>query len=406
MSKHGASISTYRKANWALGLTALGLISAYPFQSDFWGGLLTSGCSAGLIGGLADWFAVTALFRKPLGIRPGRVFRTEIIPRNRERIFYELAHMVQDELLSQEALNQKIARFDFASGVVKMLEGQGIEQLKPPIEALVAALLGNVSLPVRDLFRMDAGEIEQGKISVLSSILRNAYKSLKANELVQNVLEIFARELSQWMQSPEMHGVIRRWLENAIADYVQENPSRKIVQMFLPDSSELAKKIQIQAVNYLSGGQAVRDASAWMDGFVYDSRFDEFIRRVLPMLLQKGEKTLLPQIEALLKKPESAQNIADFLFKQIEQYQEELATDPEKRQSLNSMVKFFLSEFVARQHHKIGRFVLEGLEKYSDQMLAELIEDKTGADLQMIRINGSVVGALAGMLFYLINVLF
>lgn len=406
MSKYGVSISTYRKANWALGLTALGLISAYPFQSYFWGGLLTSGCSAGLIGGLADWFAVTALFRKPLGIHPGRVFRTEIIPRNRERIFYELAHMVQDELLSQEALNQKIARFGFANGVIKMLQVREIEKLKPSLEALVAALLGNISLPVYNLFIMKDGEIEQGKINVLSSILRNTYKRLKANEFVQNVLEDLAREFSRWMQSPEMHGVIRRWLENAIADYVQENPSRKIVQMFLPDSSELAKKIQIQAVNYLSDGQAVRDALAWIDGFVQDSRFDEFIRRVLPVLLQKGEETLLLQIQAGLNKPESAQNIADFLFKQLEQYREDLAIDPEKRESLNSKLRFFLMEFVVRQHHKIGQFVLEGLEKYSDEMLVELIESKTGADLQMIRINGSVVGALAGMLFYLINYLF
>lgn len=406
MSKQGASISTYRKANWALGLTAVGLISAYPFQSHFWGGLLTSGCSAGLIGGLADWFAVTALFRKPLGIHPGRVFRTEIIPRNRERIFYELAHMVQDELLSQEALNQKIARFDFVNGAINILQGQEIEKLKPSLEAMVKVLLGNAGLPVRDILKIKDGEIEQGRIKVLGSILRNAYKLLKANGLVQNGLEDLARELSRWMQSPEMHGMLRRWLENAMTDYVQENPSRKIVQMFLPDSSELAKKIQIQAVNYLSDGQAVMDALAWIDGFVQDSRFDEFIRRVLPMLLKKGEETLLSQIQAGLNKPESVQNIAEFLFKQLEQYREELATDLKKGESLNSKVKYFLSEFVARQHHKMGQFVLEGLEKYSDEMLVELIEGKTGADLQMIRINGSVVGALAGMLFYLLNYLF
>lgn len=406
MSKQGASISTYRKANWALGLTAVGLISAYPFQAHFWGGLLTSGCSAGLIGGLADWFAVTALFRKPLGIHPGRVFRTEIIPRNRERIFYELAHMVQDELLSQEALNQKIARFDFVNGAINILQGQEIEKLKPSLEAMVKVLLGNAGLPIRDILKIKDGEIEQSKIKVLDSILRNTYKLLKANGLVQNGLEDLARELRRWMQSPEMHGMLRRGLENAITDYVQENPSRKIVQMFLPDSTELSKKIQIQAVNYLSDGQAVMDALAWIDGFVQDSRFDEFIRRVLPMLLKNGGETLLSQIQAGLNKPESVQNIADFLFKQLEQYREELATDPQKGESLNSKVKYFLSEFVARQHHKMGQFVLEGLEKYSDEMLVELIEGKTGADLQMIRINGSVIGALAGMLFYLLNYLF
>lgn len=394
MNKRGTSISTYRKANWALGITAVGLAAAYPFQTQFWGGLLTSGCSAGLVGGLADWFAVTALFRKPLGIHPGRIFRTEIIPRNRERIFYELAHMVQDELLSQEALNQKIARFNFANVVINILEGQRIAQLRPALGALVKPLLESVSVPVGELFKTK---------NDVSSILRQAYRLLKENGSVQEILEILSGELSQWVQSPEMHGMIRRWLEEAIADYVQENPSRKIVQMFLPDSSELAKTIQIKAVNYLSGGQAVTDALIWLDGFIQDSRFDELIRRVLPVVLREGEKTLLPQIQAEINNPESGQKIAGFLVEQLDKYREELVIDPEKREMLNHKAKSFISEFAASQHQKIGQFVLEGLEKYSDQMLVELIESKAGADLQMIRINGSAVGALAGMLFYLVN---
>jgi len=67
-------------ANLTLGGITLGFLLSYPFHASFVGGLLSSGCSAGMIGGLADWFAVTALFRRPLGIRPGKVFRTEIIP--------------------------------------------------------------------------------------------------------------------------------------------------------------------------------------------------------------------------------------------------------------------------------------------------------------------------------------
>ncbi|WP_434511173.1 DUF445 family protein [Desulfitobacterium sp. AusDCA] len=407
MRKRVASISTYRKANWALGVTALGLGAAYPFQSQFWGGLLTSGCSAGLVGGLADWFAVTALFRKPLGIHPGRIFRTEIIPRNRERIFNELAHMVQDELLSQEALTQRIARVDFANGFIKMQNGKMIEQLRPTLETLIQPLLGSISLPAGEFFKMKKErEIEQAKIELWSSLLRQAYRFLKENGSVQNMLKILSGELSQWIQSPEMHGGIKQWIEDALADYVQENPSRKIVQMFLPDSSELAKKIQIKAVNYLSEGQAAADASAWLDGFVQDSRFDEFTLHILSVLFKEGEKIILPPIQAGLNNQESVQQIVDFLLRQLEQYRGELLKDAEKRETFNHKVKSFLSGFVTVQHDKIGRFVLEGLEQYSDEMLVDLIEAKTGEDLQMIRINGSVVGALAGMLFYLVNYLF
>ncbi len=66
------------KATITLGLVALGFVASHPFAHTFAGGLLASGFSAAMVGGLADWFAVSALFRRPLGIP----FRTEIIPRN------------------------------------------------------------------------------------------------------------------------------------------------------------------------------------------------------------------------------------------------------------------------------------------------------------------------------------
>src|SRR5665648_1284569 len=78
-------------ANLTLAGISLGFFLSYPFHGSFVGGLISSGCSAGMIGGLADWFAVTALFRRPLGIRPGKIIRTEIIPQNRERIFAALS---------------------------------------------------------------------------------------------------------------------------------------------------------------------------------------------------------------------------------------------------------------------------------------------------------------------------
>jgi uncharacterized membrane-anchored protein YjiN (DUF445 family) len=75
----------------------------------------------------------------------------------------------------------------------------------------------------------------------------------------------------------------------------------------------------------------------------------------------------------------------------------------EERQKFNARVQVLFLTLIEKQHGRIGKIVQEGLERYSDEMLVELIESKAGEDLQMIRINGSVVGGLAGMLFYLVN---
>lgn len=420
MSGNLIAKSTYRKANWALGVTALGLIAAYPYQANFWGGLLTSGCSAGLVGGLADWFAVTALFRKPLGIRPGRIFRTEIIPRNRKRIFDALAHMVQDELLSQEALTQKIALLDFATFFEGLMAEQGLERLKPSLNSLTTSILGNLELrELEPFWRRDfidkheerneeKNEEEDVRVnrlaSSLSEIVRDIYRLSVANGSVERIIEELAHQISLWVQSPEMHRVLMKWIDDALTDYVNENPSRKIVQMFLPDTAELTARIQVQLVNYLMGGQAVRAASEWIEGFVRDSRLTELIKQALPGLMREGEKTFL-HLQAWLQAPESAQELTKLVAQQLENYRLELREQAAKRVMLNQRVQTLLSRFVEKQHDRIGRFVLEGLEKYTDEMLVEMLEAKAGADLQMIRINGSVVGALAGMLFYVVNFL-
>ena len=78
------------KATILLVIVAIGFFLTYPFNNTFAGGLLSSVFGAAMIGGLADWFGVSALFRKPLGIP----FKTEIIPRNREKIFNALSDMV------------------------------------------------------------------------------------------------------------------------------------------------------------------------------------------------------------------------------------------------------------------------------------------------------------------------
>ena len=83
-------------ANYILIIAAIVLLLSYPFQDFFAGGLLTHLAGAALIGGLADWYAVTALFRRPLGIS----FKTALIPNSKERIAEMARHMIESEILT------------------------------------------------------------------------------------------------------------------------------------------------------------------------------------------------------------------------------------------------------------------------------------------------------------------
>lgn len=397
---------TYRKANGALGLSALGLLMAYPFQGVFWGGLLTSGCSAALVGGLADWFAVNALFRRPLGIRPGRIFRTEIIPRNRERIYSALTDMVQNELLSQEALKNKLQTYDFSTPVLKLWEAEGRQGFEAPLTQLLQQVLPNLQLGLEGLGKEwehvlgDEKFLHENLTPFVGNLLKQVLESVEG----KNAIEAVMRYLRVWAQSPEAHSWLVRWLEKSITRYVNENPTRKFLTMFLPEPSVLGSKLQDQIEDYFLVS-ARNEVPAWLKKKVDElcSTNSASLSEVIDKILQYGRKSLHNVLTQTFEAPESALKISQLLLNQGEAWVAKLKGSPEERLKFNAQVQALLLPLIEKQHGRIGKIVQEGLERYSDEMLVELIESKTGEDLQMIRINGSVVGGLAGMLIYLVN---
>src|SRR4051794_35874729 len=97
-SQHLATIS--------LAVMGTGFLATIPIQHSFWGMILQAGFEAGLVGGLADWFAVTALFRHPLGIP---IPHTALLPKNRKRIIAGIISMLENDWLTKESIRKKIA---------------------------------------------------------------------------------------------------------------------------------------------------------------------------------------------------------------------------------------------------------------------------------------------------------
>src|SRR6059058_1187047 len=108
----------------ALALAVLGRALQYHELAKFWGGLLFAFGEAALVGGLADWFAVRALFVHPFGIP---FPHTALIPRNRRRIIQQIGNLVQNEWLPKSLLAAKVNAFDFVGdGLLPV-----VEPLKP-----------------------------------------------------------------------------------------------------------------------------------------------------------------------------------------------------------------------------------------------------------------------------------
>src|SRR3954469_1714604 len=106
-------------ALYSLMIMGGGFIVTFPFQGSIWGDLLHGGFEAGLVGGLADWFAVTALFRHPLGIP---IPHTALLPKNRNRIIAGIISMLENDWLTKESIRKKIDTIIFTEKLFEIID--------------------------------------------------------------------------------------------------------------------------------------------------------------------------------------------------------------------------------------------------------------------------------------------
>lgn len=406
-----------RRANLTLGGITLGFLLSYPFHAGFVGGLISSGCSAGMIGGLADWFAVTALFRRPLGIRPGKVVRTEIIPQNRERIFTALADMVQHELLSQDVLRQKLSAWDFSGVLIRVFQEREVQETVSLMLANLVEDILNQREPeefrrqIKDLLRENIGSLN------LSQTLAEVVEFSVEHGDVDQALTVICRAISEFVEQPVVRDALKDMMEAALTRYEENNPTRKMVGMFLPSPSVLAHTLQEKVKIVLQDGTVAQWLKDALLRFVLElktkaslqDRLNLFVIKAVNEGMENAEiKTVV--VACLGTSLENSSSITEGLLANLRNnwngYLERIEQNHDLRYKVDEGVKDILEKQIIFHHSAIGRIVREGLEPLTNDKLVELIEDKAGNDLQMIRINGSVVGGLAGMLIYLLGMVF
>ncbi|HEX3015911.1 MAG TPA: DUF445 domain-containing protein [Desulfobacteria bacterium] len=411
--------NNYYKASLALGLAAAGLLATYPWHTGFLGGLLFSGFAAATIGGCADWFAVTALFRRPLGIRPGRVIRTEIIPRNRERLFSAAVDMVQNELLTVDVINKKLNDLYFSDLIIRYLDEHGGKQdLAEVLASIVEDILAKadlrlVSRLVEDLLKRNAAELE------LAPFIAQLIEYSREKGYEQRAVDFVLEEALTLVRHPQTGSLIFHLISEALSAYEKGMDRRKFVNSLLLDLSPvaLAEKSQAELQLRLEEIKLTPDHPARLKLSALIAQFIEKLQHNKEWQ-EKVESWKLGQItnlrltkhisqfialkrQELTADPAQLQNLLTFIKQRVNDAFEGFKRDQDRQNRLDSMIKAILSGWFEARHGLIGNLVRESLSRFSDARLVALIEEKAGNDLQIIRINGTVVGGIAGMLIYL-----
>jgi uncharacterized membrane-anchored protein YjiN (DUF445 family) len=415
-----------RWARWslllALGLAGVGLYLRQSELAPFWGGLLLAFGEAALVGGLADWFAVRALFAHPLGIP---FPHSALIPRNRRRITREIRQLVLTEWLPPALLRSRLEAFDFV--------GAG---LLPMVEALRPRLRGLLRDLGHELFsRADPGALAAPAARALAdalsserlrSFLADLVRGARERRLLDPLLDDGVRRLQQWAGERRTWQILRRHLERAAESYQERGLARtlafSVAELFGGlDLDGAATDLQLEMYRFL-GDQltgpgpmkaAVDDGLAGVECRLrQDPGYFEDLR--LAVLENEGAGRLIPPLESVLSSlreeglrelDHEDSRLVTAAEGFVDAWLARLGDDVKVRDQVNDWCRRLAVSLLERHHEQLGALVEEQMDRFSDRALTELIESRVGEDLNWIRLNGTFVGGLIGVVLYLLYTL-
>ncbi|WP_196599478.1 DUF445 domain-containing protein [Pectinatus frisingensis] len=378
-------------------------------ESSFILSLLHNGFLAATIGGLADWFAVTAIFKKPLGIS----WRTAILPRNRQRIMDEIISFIGLDLLSIDNIMKDIVRYDMAKMVIEYFDKLGgKKRLEDTINALVNEIIQNTGYDVwTDKFACILSKYKNTQLFKLAlvELIKISANDGQINRFIA-VLDIFARKLTS---DTEFKSILQPILHDIIENYKQGSTLREMaIAMFDINDVTLMQNIDRK---FLSNCAELKNEKS-----PQRQKLQQWLKITLPQNISSGkydkilsemEKKLVQKsaVEVILKKLQhycrQSGNVGKDVAREITEYADAVLTgfsaDYKAQKHFDTWLKERLSNFIKAHSSVILQMIKDKLNSYSTESFIILVENHVGNDLQMIRINGSLVGGIAGMVLYM-----
>lgn len=403
---------SHHLATISLSIMGIGFISVLPFQRSLWGTILEGGFESGLVGGLADWFAVTALFRHPLGIP---IPHTALLPKNRTRITQAIKSMVEKDWLTKESIKEKIKAVKLTEIIFGMIEKeQQSNELKQSLLAIVKKVIEQID--VRQFVPLLEKELKTQLHSFdLKFYLPKVIEQISDRKYDEKALDYVLNEIDEWANKEETKNRLGRMaveaIENIKADgfmqfalksfsnLVNEEKLGNIIQSLIQKGVSsfrersnqnrltLLWNIQTKLQNMKTDEKLIEELNHWKAQLVNDLRLDHKILEFLTALQQKAIRAV-----------EEPSFFDQYLSPLMNDSLDHLKNDSAKIEKIENWLHNQAFTIIEKNHSKIGNLVEENLAKLDDQTLIEMLENNVGRDLQWIRVNGAICGFLIGLI--------
>src|SRR3954454_11586732 len=363
---------------------------------------------AAMVGGLADWFAVTALFRHPLGLP---IPHTAIIPRNKDRIGEALANFLKENFLIPAVVARRMRNIDVAGATGRFLQtpaGEG-NRIRAGASRLIADLFEGL-----DDERL--GGIVKGAISSrirameVSPLLGHALASAINEDRHVPMLEASIRWMARALDANEqlIRGMVKKkanWvlklagLDAKLADAIIDGLKKLTVEMSTDPAHPVRQKIE-EALAQLANDLQTRPETRERVEAIKEQLLDnKSVSLWLDTLWQKGREAIIKAA----RNPDAV--LAGKLGEVLKSMGSTLESDRRIRAAINQFARRAVVGMAASYGSSIVKLVSETVRGWDARTVTNRLEAAVGRDLQYIRINGTIVGGLVGLLLHLLDAL-
>ena len=361
---------------------------------------------AAMVGAIADWFAVTALFRHPLGIP---IPHTAIIPSNKERIGENLGNFLEHNFMSYEVVHGELERIDFAGSAAHWLAQEAnARAVAAQLTSAVPALLRMVDDRDAALFLRDAlaGALKEVKLApLLAQLLGVLVAGRQHHVLLEKVLGFVAAALDEYRPyiRQKVHEHSPRWIPKAIDEKFYERLMAGVQEMLSEiqdEDSQWRARFQAATEDLIAKLASSPEYEQKLRALLDSSLGHPLLRSYLGEVWDDARRRLL----ADTCQPDS--KIAAHIEQALRSFSAALARNQAVQVKLNDWLRTFAAETIVAKRELIVDLVRRVIRSWDADTLSRKFELDVGRDLQYIRINGTIVGGLVGLLLHAVGLLF
>ena len=372
-----------------------------------WIGYIRAFSEAAMVGALADWFAVTALFNYPLGIK---IPHTNLIENSKERIGDNLGNFVVENFLSPQNIRPYIQKIKISNFVGDWLSKErNQENLMKEVSTIVLDILNKLD--------------DTAVVSFIGKKAKEMSDDLKINQIVGNGIEYildkkdhqrFITNLSKQIKEyvlnnqemvkqrvkSESYFLIPKFVDDGIADKITSGLSRYFEEVELDENhslrTEITKKLYSFSKEIQTDEKWVEEFKAIKNDFLKEEKIQQYSQDIW-LSIKKSLSSELEEEQSALK---------NYLRKNLGELSENLKTDEVFQNKIDHWVRATAYKYILKNTHQFGALISSTVGNWEGKELSAKMELEVGKDLQFIRVNGTLVGGLVGLIIYTVTEFF